>query len=109
MAEDKAGDKEVQDGKIYAVLAYIGILCLVPLLVKKENKFALFHGKQGLVIFIAEIAVGIISVIPFLGWLIGFFGVIILGILSLVGIFQALMGNYWKMPVIADMAEKFNI
>ena len=45
-------DKEIQEGKMYAVIAYLGILCLVPLLLKKENKFALFHGKQGLVLFI---------------------------------------------------------
>ena len=33
-----AEDKEIQDGKIFAVIGYLGILCLIPLLVKKENK-----------------------------------------------------------------------
>lgn len=103
-----AEDKEIQEGKIFAVIGYLGILCLVPLLFKKENKFALFHGKQGLVLFLGEVALGIISVIPFL-WFVRFFGVLIFGILSLVGIIQVLMGNYWKMPVIADIADKFNI
>lgn len=104
-----AEDKEIQDGKIFAVIGYLGILCIVPLLLKKENKFALFHGKQGLVLFLAEIALGIISIIPFLGWFIGLIGVIGLGILALLGIVQALMGNYWKMPVLGDMAEKINL
>ena len=104
-----AEDKVVQEGKIFAVIGYLGILCLIPLLFKKENKFALFHGKQGLVIFIGEVALGIISVVPFLGWLVGFFGVLIFGILSLIGIVQALMGNYWRVPLVADLADKFNI
>ncbi|MBL7070598.1 MAG: hypothetical protein ISS26_00290 [Candidatus Omnitrophica bacterium] len=104
-----AEDKVVQEGKIFAVIGYLGILCLIPLLFKKENKFALFHGKQGLVIFIGEVALGIISVVPFLGWLVGFFGVLIFGILSLVGIVQVLMGNYWRVPLVADLADKFNI
>jgi len=104
-----AEDKEVQEGKIFAVIGYIGILCLMPLLLKKENKFALFHGKQGLVLFLGEIAIGIISIIPFLGWFIGFLGILICGILSLVGVIQALMGNYWRMPVVADIADKINI
>ena len=104
-----AEDKEIQEGKIFAVIGYLGILCLVPLLFKKENKFALFHGKQGLVLFLGEVALGIVSVIPFLGWFVGFFGVLIFGILSLIGIVQSLLGNYWKMPVVADIADKFNI
>jgi fumarate reductase subunit D len=106
--EVKKEDKEVLEGKPYAVLGYLWILCLVPLILKKENKFALFHAKQGLVLFIAELAIGFIGIIPFLGWLIFFFGSVVLGLLSLLGIIQALMGNYWKMPVIGDFAEKIN-
>lgn len=102
-------DKDLQEGKIYAVIGYLAILCLAPLLFKKENKFALFHGKQGLVLFLGEVAVLIISVIPLLGWFIGYLGFLIFGVLSLVGIIQALMGNYWKMPVVSDIADKFNI
>ena len=104
-----AEDKVVEEGKIFAVIGYLGILCLAPLLLKKENKFALFHGKQGLVLFLGEVASGIISVVPFIGWLVGFLGFLVLGILSLVGIIQALMGSYWKMPVVSDIADKFNI
>ena len=102
-------DSVVKEGKIFAILAYIGILCLIPLLVKKENKFAFFHAKQGLVIFIAEIALGIIGMIPFLGWLIAALGLILIPIICLIAIIQVLMGNYWRIPVIADIADKINI
>ena len=67
MAEE---EKEIEEGKAFAVLGYLSILCLVPLLLKKDNKFALFHGKQGLILFIFEVAAGIISLVPFLGWII---------------------------------------
>ena len=59
MAEEEkkeVQDKEVQEGKIYAVIGYLGILCIIPLLLKRDNKFALFHGKQGLVLFFGEVA-----------------------------------------------------
>ncbi len=102
-------NKVIQEGKIFAVIAYLGILCLIPLIFKKENKFALFHGKQGLVLFIGEVAISIISIIPFVGWLVMFFGVLLFGVMSLVGIVQALMGNYWRIPVVADLSDKFNI
>ena len=99
----------IKEGKVYAILAYIGILCLIALLIKKDNKFAFFHAKQGLVIFIAEIAFGIIGMIPFLGWLIAFLGLILLPIICFIAIIQVLMGNYWRIPVIADIADKINI
>ena len=104
-----ADNKEIQEGKVFAVIAYLWILCLVPLLLKKENKFALFHAKQGLVLFICEIALWLIGIIPILGWLISILGSLACGILALVGIIQALMGNYWKMPLLGDYAEKISI
>ncbi|MFH0839503.1 MAG: hypothetical protein V1883_00610 [Candidatus Omnitrophota bacterium] len=104
-----AEDKEVKDGKVFALMAYLGILCLIPLVVKKDNKFVLFHGKQGLVLLIGELAAGIIGIIPFVGWIVGFISIILFGTLSLLGIVQVLMGNYWKIPVVADLADKFNI
>jgi len=102
-------EKEIDEGKIFAVLGYLSILCLVPLLLKKDNKFALFHGKQGLVLFIFEVAAGIISLVPFLGWIIGILALIIFPILSVIGIIRSLMGQYWKMPVLGELAEKITI
>ncbi len=104
-----AEDKEVQEGKIFAVLAYLSVLCLVPLLLKKDNKFAFHHGKQGLVIFIGEVAIGILAWIPFLGWMLAPIGSLIFFVLSLIGIIQALRGDYWKCPVVCDIAEKIKI
>ena len=105
MVKDK--DKEVQEGKIFAVLAYFSVLCLVPLLLKKDNKFAFHHGKQGLVIFIGEVALGILAWIPFLGWALASIGSLIFFILSLIGVIQVLRDSYWRCPVVFDIAEKF--
>jgi fumarate reductase subunit D len=114
MVESKVPDtndslKEIQDGKFFALIGYIFILCVVPLLLKRENKFSVFHGKQGLVLFIFEIAASILRIIPVLGDLIFTLVFVICGILSLVGIVQVLMNNYWEMPVIGDIAEKITI
>ncbi|NQT90300.1 MAG: DUF4870 domain-containing protein [Candidatus Omnitrophica bacterium] len=110
--EQPATDNEEQvinDAKIFAIVAYIGILCLLPLLLKKDNKFALHHGKQGLVIFIAEVICGMLGVIPILGWLMAPVLFIILAFYSLIGIIQAASGKYWKAPIVADLAEKINL
>ena len=50
-----ADDPVVQEGKLFAVISYLGILCVITLLTKKDNAFALFHAKQGLVLLIAAV------------------------------------------------------
>ena len=101
--------KEIQEGKFFAVVGYIGILCLIPLLLKKENKFALFHGKQALVLLIGEVSAAILNIVPVLGQITWVIATVVFGLLSIAGILQALMNNYWKMPVVGDVAEKISL
>ncbi len=54
-AEPTVDQKDVEENKIMAVIAYFGILCLIPLLAKKDSPYAQFHAKQGLVLFITGI------------------------------------------------------
>ena len=102
-------DEQVAEGKVWAILSYIGILCLLPLLLKKDNKFVLFHSKQGLVLFIAEAAALLVNIIPVLGQFVFAIVYLVAGIYSLVGIIKVLMGEYWKAPYVSDIAEKINI
>lgn len=99
-------NKETREGKFFAVISYIGFLCVVSLVLKKENKFAVYHGKQGLVLFVLEVASFILSVIPALGAFLRTFGILIFGLVSLWGILQALMGNCKRIPFVSDIAEK---
>ena len=102
-------DPEVQDAKFFAAVGYLSILCFVPLLLKKENKFAQFHGKQALVLFIMEIAASILGMVPALGDLVSRFAFVVFGIFSLVGIVKVLMGEYWEMPVVHDISTRVSL
>ena len=53
-------DKET---KLYALLAYCSLFCLVPLLKMKDNEFLLFHGRQGLALFLCEMVIFVVSII----------------------------------------------
>ncbi|MFA5145175.1 MAG: hypothetical protein WC723_04135 [Candidatus Omnitrophota bacterium] len=101
--------KDAQEGKFFAVISYISFLCVITLLLKKGNKFALYHAKQGLVLFVFEVAAFIISIVPLLGWLLGTFGLAVFSIFSLWGILQALMGKYPRFPIISDIADNITI
>jgi len=94
--------KDIQENKIFAVLAYLGILVLVPLLAKKESKFAMFHAKQGLVLLIGWVISWILSFV-----FIGFILDVIMIVFSIWGIVNAASGKYAKLPLIGDLAEKF--
>lgn len=115
MAEEKitkpTSEQEViEEGKIFAFLGYWWILWVIPVFAKKENHFALFHGKQGLVLFILEIIVWILSFIPIIGWfIIRPLGSLLCLILAIIGMIQALNGKYWKMPLLGKYAEGIKI
>ncbi len=96
-------EETIREGKIYAILSYLSVLCVIPLVLKKDNPFVLSHGKQGLVIFVAQAAVFILHIaIP--GVL--RFGLFFLGALSLWGIIEALRGHEIRLPFVADIADK---
>ena len=102
-------DPEIQEGKFFAAVGYLSVLCFVPLILKKGNRFAEFHGKQGLVLFILEVAASILKAVPALGDIVFTLAFVVLGILSLVGIVKVLMGEYWEMPVIQEVASKISL
>jgi len=100
---------EITEGKYFAVIGYFSFLCFVPLVFKKDNKYAVFHGKQALVLFILELASCVIGVIPYLGEVVSKFGFVVFAILSIIGIVKSLMDEYWEMPVVADIASKIKL
>jgi uncharacterized membrane protein len=103
---DSSQSKEIQEGKFFAVISYISFLCVVSLILKKDNKFVLYHAKQGLVLFVIEVACFILSVIPFLQVLIKTLGFAVFVFVSLYGIINAVKGNCRKIPFVSGIAEK---
>lgn len=102
-------DPVVQEGKFFAAVGYIFVLCFVPLLLKKDNAFAQFHGRQALVLFIFELAASIVKSIPVIGDVVFSFAYVVCGIASLLGIVRVLMNEYWQMPVVHNIANKITL
>ncbi len=101
--------KDVSENKLLACLSYIGILVLIPLLAKKDSKFAQEHAKQGLVLVIAWVILFVIGIIPILGWIIAFFGNIVFLIVAIVALIKCLMGEFWEIPVLGAYRNKINL
>ena len=104
-AEFDAND--IQENKVFAILAYIWILFLVPLLAAPNSKFARYHANQGLVFFIASVAVGIVSLIfiwvPIIGIIVrALLGLCLLALL-VIGIVNAAQGKAKALPLIGNI------
>lgn len=103
---------DVQQNKVMAVLAYIGILFLVPLLAAPQSPYARFHTNQGIILFIVDIIIGIIGFV--LGFILAFIpvvGALISGLVSfllsactlalmIIGIVNAATGKAKELPII---------
>lgn len=103
------------DRTIMLVLSYLGILALIPLLVKKDDKEVQWHAKNGLGLTVAWILLWIVIAIVehFMPGIVscgiavvhcvlalGFLAVIVLAIM------KALKGERMRFPVISDFADK---
>jgi uncharacterized membrane protein len=95
-------------GVIAAILSYIPLLCLIPLIQMRDNEQARFHSKQGLVLFLIEL-VALLFLIPGLSSLI-WKTILILALgASVAGIIFGLQGKKYKLPLIGDISEKINL
>ena len=110
---DRFDPQDVQQNKLMAILAYLGILVLVPIFTAKESKFAQFHANQGLVLFICEAAYGVVygvlrsillGISHHLGFLVGLLSLVYVAfvVLAVLGIVSAAGGKAKKLPVIGD-------
>ena len=99
--------KDVADNKIFAILAYFGILFLVPLFAAKESPFARFHANQGLILFLAEIALWIAGIIllfvPYIGGFISLLLYLGIAVLAILGIINAAKGEMKELPLIGSI------
>src|SRR3989338_2011983 len=89
-------DPAIAEGKFFAAIGYISILCFVPLFLKRDNKFAQFHGRQALILFLLEVAALLLLVVPVVGEVVLRFVWLVSGIFSLAGIVKVLMNEYWE-------------
>lgn len=104
--------KEMEEGKIFAFLAYLLSIIgfLIVLLAKKKNKFAMYHAKQSLVLFIVYMIGWVVLVfIPFLGWSLLPIWWVLMVVMTIIGIINALTGKTKPLPIIGKYAKKIKL
>lgn len=101
------------DSKLFAFLGvFLTILgFVIVMLTRKKDKYAMYYGKQGLVLFVAWAIISIVgTIIPVIGWFVIMpLGHLLMIILWIIGIVNSLSGKMKPVPIIGKFAEKFNI
>jgi len=110
------------DSKIFGALSYLSILFIVPWVIKKGDSFVLFHIKQGMTLFVAEIIVwfilymlesflltlfsfGAVPIVSFLYKLVWLF----FAVISIAGVYFAAKGEKRKIPILWDLSKNIRI
>lgn len=92
--------EDVDKNRVFAILAYI--IFFIPLLAARESRFAMYHANQGLILFLAALALNIVgTIVPVIGWFI----ILPLGNLAVLacvvlGIINAAQGQLKQLPLI---------
>lgn len=112
-AADAFDPQDVAQNKVMAILAYFGLLVLVPIFCAKDSKYARFHANQGLALLVCEagysVAYGIIrnillGISSHLSFITSILSLVYIAffVLWLLGVINAAGGKAKKLPVIGD-------
>ncbi|MBU0536105.1 MAG: hypothetical protein KKE20_04015 [Nanoarchaeota archaeon] len=102
----KSGDEKLW-GFLGVFLTVLGFI--IVLLAKKNDKYAMYYGKQGLVLFIAWAICAVIMIIPVIGWIVGAVGYLVVLVLWIIGIIYSISGEMKPIPLIGKYAEQINV
>ncbi len=95
-------------GRYLAAASYLGLPALLAFS-GKANELAKFHGRQGLALLFIWMILGIFAWIPWIGWIVGFFGQLAIFAAMFFGMRSAIDGKFWKIPIFGKYAEKIEI
>ncbi len=91
---------DINKNRHMAVLAYFGLLFLVPLFAAKDSLFARYHTNQGIILFIVQ-SVGVAATqIPVAGWAAAAVVNVFTTALFIIGVINALKGEAKELPLI---------
>ena len=98
------------DGKEVAIISYITIIGLIAAFIMNSEKkapFASYHIRQVLGLALTGISLGVIGIIPILGWLVLIFGSFLLLIMWIMGLINAINGKEVPVPILGKKYEKW--
>lgn len=89
--------EDIQKNKDVAALSYLWLFSIIVLLSRRDSPFVRLHAKQGTVLFILSLVLWPFPILHY--------GEFLLLALMVLGFIEAVTGNPYEIPVIANIAE----
>ena len=90
-----------EDEKILAVMAYIPVICLIPLMQRERSAFVAGHARLGFTLFLAEVLALLLRF-----RIIWDAAIFLCVCLALVGIYRVLRGKDYILPFLSDLFQR---
>lgn len=97
------------DPKVVAILSYVTVFGWIAAVIMNNPKkpLASFHVRQMLGIMLAGLALMVVSIIPILGWIVAFVGMIALFVFWIMGLIGAIQGQQKPLPLIGERSQEW--
>ncbi len=109
--ENKGKSSLGMDENLAGMFSYLlgFITGLIFFILEKESKFVKFHAMQSIILSaILTVLYGILGFIPIIGWIILLILPLVTMVLWIVLMIKAYKNEYFKLPLIGDLAEKYS-
>ncbi|WP_055666604.1 DUF4870 domain-containing protein [Desnuesiella massiliensis] len=109
--ENKIKSSLGMDENVAGLFSYLlgFITGIIFFILEKESKFVKFHAMQSIILSaVLTVLYGILGFIPIIGWIILLLLPLITMILWIVLMIKAYKNEYFKLPIIGDLAEKYS-
>lgn len=97
-------------GKSNAIIAYLTLIGFIIALVlnnEKKNSFTSFHIRQSLGLICTGFALGLINIVPIIGWIVGLLGTIVIIVFWVIGLIAAINGQEKHVPILGEHYQKW--
>jgi uncharacterized membrane protein len=105
-AQEKLDAEIPRSERMMVALGYISFLCILPLVLLQNSKFAQFHGKQALVLAIFIYFFDHLNILPNL--FVSVYTILKFAVV-IVSIYMSMKGQYFRIPFLAKLSERFDI
>lgn len=109
-SEQKTSPEPTEDNNmVMGILAYLGILVIIPFLVARDNPFVKYHIQQGLVLAVCWIGLMVLSSMIWMFYPIISLVQLGLLVLSIIGIVNVVQKKQVPLPLLGGFAKHFKI
>ncbi|MGN1120501.1 MAG: DUF4870 domain-containing protein [Oscillospiraceae bacterium] len=91
------------DTKTTGIVAYLTWIGLLIAFLAGDKEGAKFHINQSLVLVLANVVIGIVAVIPVIGWIVGSVGGIFVFVCWIIGLIGAINGEEKEVPLLGKI------